>query len=57
MFNYIKLNMQALTRDETGATLVEYGIAIVLAVGVGTIALLALTGAVSGSLNDTTAIM
>jgi len=57
MINFIKINMQSLAGDESGATLVEYGIAITLAVGVGTVALLALTGAISGSMNDTTAIM
>ena len=57
MFNFFNLNLRSLVSDESGATLVEYGIAIVLAVGVGTFALLALTGAVSGSLNDTSAIM
>jgi pilus assembly protein Flp/PilA len=40
-----------------GATLVEYGIAITLAVGVGTVALLALSGAISANMDTATAVM
>ena len=43
--------------SEEGATLVEYGIAIVLAVTVGTGALLLLSGAISTNMNDATAAM
>jgi pilus assembly protein Flp/PilA len=46
-----------LRHSDEGATLVEYGIAITLAVGVGTVALVALSGAISANMNDATAIM
>lgn len=41
-----------LRRDEEGVTLVEYGIALVLAVGVGTAALSTLAGAVDAKMNS-----
>lgn len=37
-------------RNEAGATLVEYGIAIILAVVVGTVGLLGLGGSINGNL-------
>ena len=40
-----------------GATLVEYGIAISLAVAVGTVALIALGNAISGEMDAATAAM
>jgi len=46
-----------LRHSDEGATLVEYGIAITLAVGVGTVALLALSNAISANMGDATAIM
>ncbi|MBY6139532.1 hypothetical protein KUV26_08820 [Leisingera daeponensis] len=44
MTAYLKTMLSKLRRDERGVTLVEYGIAIALAVGVGTAALTALSG-------------
>lgn len=38
------------SRDEKGVTLVEYGIALILAIAVGTTALTELGGAVSGKM-------
>ena len=46
----IKNLVKRLARDERGATLVEYGIAVVLAVIVGTGGLIALAGQVNGNL-------
>ena len=46
-----------LRHSDEGATLVEYGIAITLAVAVGTLALGALSGAIQTNMNDATAIM
>ncbi len=40
-----------LRRDELGATLVEYGVAIVLAIVVGTAGLLGLAGSIEGNLD------
>ncbi len=44
-------------KDERGVTLVEYGIAITLAVAVGTGALLALSGNINGELNQAGGVM
>ncbi|MFN3938319.1 MAG: Flp family type IVb pilin [Gemmobacter sp.] len=44
-------------RSEDGATLVEYGIAIVLAIIVGTGGLVALSGQVNTNMNDATTAM
>lgn len=45
---------QQLVKSDSGATLVEYGIAISLAVAVGVAGLTALGGAVSANINETT---
>ena len=50
MFNASKLFLSRFRRDEDGATLVEYGIALTLAILVGGTALTALAGNVSGSM-------
>ena len=39
-------------RDEKGVTLVEYGIALILALGVGGVALTALSGEISTQLGE-----
>ncbi len=44
-------------RNEEGVTLVEYGIAITLAVAVGTLALTDLSGAIIGNMNVATGTM
>jgi Flp pilus assembly pilin Flp len=44
-------------RDDRGVTLVEYGIALTLAVAVGGGALLALGGAVTGEMTTATGVM
>ena len=46
----IKNLVKRLARDERGATLVEYGVAVVLAVVVGTGALIALAGEVNNNM-------
>ena len=38
-------------RNDSGATLVEYGIALVLAVIVGTVGLIAMAGQINGNLD------
>lgn len=43
-------NLRAFCKEDDGVTLVEYGIAIALAVAVGTGALLALGGQINASL-------
>ena len=50
MFTSAKLFLSRFRRDEDGATLVEYGIALTLAILVGGTALTALAGNVSGSM-------
>ncbi|MCF1710971.1 Flp family type IVb pilin [Tabrizicola sp. J26] len=45
------------SRDEKGVTLVEYGIALILAIAVGTIALTNLGNEVSGQMDDAQAAM
>ncbi len=42
------------SRDEKGVTLVEYGIALILAIAVGTTALTGLGGAVNDKMNAAT---
>ena len=44
-------------RDDAGVTLVEYGIALTLAVVVGTLALTTLAGGVTGEMGQATAIL
>ncbi len=46
-----------LRRDTSGATLVEYGIALVLAVIVGTAGLITLAGTINGNLEEASASM
>ncbi len=43
--------VKRLARDERGATLVEYGVAVVLAVIVGTGGLIALAGNIDGNMD------
>ena len=50
----LKFVFQKLVNADTGATLVEYGIAITLVVAVGVGGLTALGGAVSGNINEAT---
>lgn len=45
------------SRDDRGVTLVEYGIALVLAITVGTTALVALGGDVSGQMDEAGTLM
>ena len=57
MFNALKTTFSRLHKDEKGVTLVEYGIALTLAVVVGGIALTTLGGAVSTEMGQATAVM
>lgn len=50
MTNFIRKAFLHLRRDESGVTLVEYGIAIALAVGLGTAALTTLGGEIGGAM-------
>jgi pilus assembly protein Flp/PilA len=49
--------LRAFRKEDDGVTLVEYGIAVTLAVAVGGGALLALSGAINGKLGQATALM
>ncbi|WP_169641014.1 Flp family type IVb pilin [Roseobacter ponti] len=53
----LKSTFRRLVKNEFGATLVEYGIAISLAVTVGVIALGALSGAINTNLGEAEATM
>ncbi len=55
MMNFLKKTLARLRKDEDGVTLVEYGIALTLAVAVGTIALGTLGDAVTTQMDDATA--
>ncbi|MCE6951399.1 hypothetical protein LAZ29_10695 [Cereibacter sphaeroides] len=57
MFKFLNTKWKSFSRDEEGVTLVEYGIAVVLAIVVGTGALMTLGGAVEGNLDEATAVM
>ena len=52
MFKFLSSKLRSFRRDEEGVTLVEYGIAIVLAVLVGTGALITLAGSVEQKMFD-----
>ena len=57
MSNSFQNNSQEFLSDDSGATLVEYGIAIVLAVLVGVAGLTGLAGEVSSNVTDATTTM
>lgn len=57
MFTKVRSFLTRFHRDEKGVTLVEYGIALTLAVAVGTVALSNLSTAVSGKMNAATTAM
>ena len=57
MFTKVRSFLTRFRRDEEGVTLVEYGIAIVLAVTVGTGALLTLAGNVNSNLGEASTAM
>lgn len=50
-------NLRAFCKDDDGVTLVEYGIAVTLAVAVGTLALSSLGTAIINKLGEATALM
>lgn len=52
MKNFLKKTFARLMKDEKGVTLVEYGIALTLAVALGTAALGTLAGNVGGVMDD-----
>lgn len=52
MTNFLKKTFARLIKDEKGVTLVEYGIALLVAVGVGTLAMNALSTAVTDKVNE-----
>lgn len=51
MRNLVRKSMLRLRRDERGVTLVEYGIAIALAVSLGTVALTNLAGQIGDAMD------
>ena len=55
MKNFLKKTFARLMKDEKGVTLVEYGIALTLAVALGTAALGTLAGNVGGVMDDASA--
>jgi pilus assembly protein Flp/PilA len=57
MWAEISKLMNRFRRDEKGVTLVEYGIALVLAIAVGGLLLTNLSTAVGGQLTDAAAVM
>ncbi len=57
MKEFLKKTFARLTKDEEGVTLVEYGIALVLAVTVGATALTDLAGEVDGEMQGAETIL
>lgn len=57
MFTKVRNFLTRFHRDEEGVTLVEYGVAVVLAVIVGTGGLLTLAGQIDTNLGDATTMM
>lgn len=55
MKNFLKTTFARLMQDEKGVTLVEYGIALTLAVALGTAALATLSDNVGGIMDDASA--
>lgn len=55
MTNFLKKTFARLLKDEKGVTLVEYGIALTLAVALGTAALSTLSGDVESVMNNASA--
>ncbi|WP_205909976.1 Flp family type IVb pilin [Tabrizicola caldifontis] len=54
MTNFLKKTFARLIKDEKGVTLVEYGIALLVAVGVGTAVMGALSTSVQTKVNQAT---
>jgi Flp pilus assembly pilin Flp len=57
MKNFLKKTFARLMKDEKGVTLVEYGIALTLAVGVGTLALTTLSDEVEAEIDGASLIL
>ncbi|SNX70612.1 pilus assembly protein Flp/PilA [Cereibacter ovatus] len=57
MFKFLSSKLRSFRRDEEGVTLVEYGIAIILAVVVGGAALTTLGTSVSTQMGQATTIL
>lgn len=57
MTNFLKNTFARFAKDEKGVTLVEYGIALTLAVVVGATALTTLATAVDGEMGQAEAVM
>ncbi len=57
MTNFLKNTFARFAKDEKGVTLVEYGIALILAVTVGTVALTNLGNNVIGEMDEAGALM
>ncbi len=52
MFKFLSSKLRSFRRDEEGVTLVEYGIALVIAVTIGTVSLFALADNVAANFTD-----
>lgn len=57
MTNFLKKTFARLLKDEKGVTLVEYGIALTLAVALGTGALTFLADGVEGKMDEATSVL
>lgn len=57
MTNYLTRTFKRFKKDEKGVTLVEYGIALTLAVALGAGALTTLGGAIGGEMGQATGVM
>ena len=57
MFTKVTSFLSRFRRDEEGVTLVEYGVAIVLAIAVGTGALITLSGQINTNMTSATTAM
>ena len=57
MFKFLSTKLRSFRRDEEGVTLVEYGIAVVLAIIVGTSTLIVLAEDIEGNLGEASTAM
>ena len=57
MFKFLSSKLRSFRRDEEGVTLVEYGIAVILAVVVGAGALITLGGDIENMLGEASSVL
>ena len=57
LFTFVQIAADSLRKREEGQTMAEYGVVLAVIAVIVTVALLALSGAITGALNEVTAIL